>query len=150
MSRRSLFSRMDCSGCVIFLKRMQSNSARSAESHRPVRRSVYSSNCRSICGRMLSSIRPQRQTPGRWSCTRFCWITGAPGSSTGCGGRICPWRRRPRSSREKFVDEPGLPLQIDRIMPASKDTIRAIFIILFYLALLCCLLLFANHIRPHP
>jgi hypothetical protein len=51
---------------------------------------------------------------------------------------------------EKFIDDPGLLLQIDRIMSASKDTKKAIVIILFYLALLCGLLLFANHIRPHP
>ena len=35
-------------------------------------------------------------------------------------------------------------------MPASKDTIKAIFVIAFYLALLVGLLAFANHVRPHP
>jgi hypothetical protein len=35
-------------------------------------------------------------------------------------------------------------------MPMSKDTPKAIFIILVALGVLCALLLFANHIRPHP
>ena len=35
-------------------------------------------------------------------------------------------------------------------MPASKDTVKAIIIICLYLALLCGLLAFANHFRPHP
>jgi hypothetical protein len=35
-------------------------------------------------------------------------------------------------------------------MPASKDTIKALFIIAFYLVLLVGLLAFANHVRPHP
>ncbi len=35
-------------------------------------------------------------------------------------------------------------------MPASKDTIKALFVIAFFLALLVGLLAFANHIRPHP
>jgi len=35
-------------------------------------------------------------------------------------------------------------------MAASKENIRAFFIIAFYLALLIGLLAFANHIRPHP
>jgi hypothetical protein len=35
-------------------------------------------------------------------------------------------------------------------MPVSKDTIKAIAIILISLAVLCGLLVFANHVRPHP
>jgi hypothetical protein len=35
-------------------------------------------------------------------------------------------------------------------MPMSKDTPKAIFIILFALAVLFALLLLANHMRPHP
>ena len=35
-------------------------------------------------------------------------------------------------------------------MAASKDNIKAFFIIAFYLVLLVGLLAFANHIRPHP
>jgi hypothetical protein len=35
-------------------------------------------------------------------------------------------------------------------MPASKDTPKAIVIILLYLALLAGLLVAANHFRPHP
>jgi hypothetical protein len=32
----------------------------------------------------------------------------------------------------------------------SKDTLKAIVIILIALGVLCVLLLFANHVRPHP
>jgi hypothetical protein len=35
-------------------------------------------------------------------------------------------------------------------MPVSKDTPKAIVIILLYLALLAGLLAAANHFRPHP
>jgi hypothetical protein len=35
-------------------------------------------------------------------------------------------------------------------MAMSKDTSKAIFIIVAALALLFVLLLYANHIRPHP
>jgi hypothetical protein len=35
-------------------------------------------------------------------------------------------------------------------MAMSKDTSKAIFIILVALAVLCLLLVFANHMRPHP
>ena len=50
----------------------------------------------------------------------------------------------------KLIDEPSVPVQIVRAMPISKDTLKAIVIIVAALALLCLLLLFANHIRPHP
>jgi hypothetical protein len=35
-------------------------------------------------------------------------------------------------------------------MAASKDNVKAFFIIAFYLALLVGLLTVANHFRPHP
>ena len=35
-------------------------------------------------------------------------------------------------------------------MPASKDTIKALCVIAFFLILLVGFLAFANHIRPHP
>jgi hypothetical protein len=35
-------------------------------------------------------------------------------------------------------------------MSMSKDTLKAIVIIVVALGVLCALLLFANHIRPHP
>jgi hypothetical protein len=36
------------------------------------------------------------------------------------------------------------------IMSPSKDTVKAIVIILLSLGVLCALLLVANHVRPHP
>ena len=65
---------------------------------------------------------------------------------------ICATTRRAvrsESVRENVIDEVPVPLQIDS-MPASKDNIKAFFIIAFYLALLVGLLAFANHVRPHP
>jgi hypothetical protein len=55
-----------------------------------------------------------------------------------------------RDDAQKFIDEPVIPFQSVRHMPASKDTPKAITIIVLALGVLAALLAFANHIRPHP
>jgi hypothetical protein len=62
-------------------------------------------------------------------------------------------RPQPKYQRRKgpktFVDGGRVPLQI-QAMTASKDTPKAIAIILLALGVLAGLLVFANHVRPHP
>ena len=57
---------------------------------------------------------------------------------------------QPPLPHEKFVDENKIPFQIDRHMSISKDTLKAIIIIVISLAVLVVLLVVANHLRPHP
>jgi ABC-type spermidine/putrescine transport system permease subunit I len=58
--------------------------------------------------------------------------------------------RAAHPKRVKRIDEVMIPLQIGRHMADSKDTPKAIAIIVIALATLAGLLVFANHIRPHP
>jgi hypothetical protein len=51
---------------------------------------------------------------------------------------------------EKFIDENKIPFQIVGHMSISKDTLKAIIIIVISLAVLVVLLVVANHLRPHP
>jgi len=51
---------------------------------------------------------------------------------------------------KKVFDEAANRVQIGRQMPESSGTPKAIAIIVFMLAVLAGLLLWANYMRPHP
>ena len=51
---------------------------------------------------------------------------------------------------KSFIDENKISFQINRHMSISKDTLKAIIIIVIALTVLVVLLVVANHLRPHP
>jgi hypothetical protein len=90
-------------------------------------------------------------------CAAIFNIERRSARSTQARGRIergVAERRPPFPARPlrllKIIDGRAIPLQIVGHMPESKDTPKAIVIIVTALAVLIALLTFANHIRPHP
>jgi hypothetical protein len=71
------------------------------------------------------------------------------GKSIECGGRAGGRQEIPRPGN-KVYRLIGSSAPDCAAMSMSKDTLKAIVIIVVALGVLCALLLFANHIRPHP